>query len=252
MNKIAVGQRGEGKTTLAAYDLFQHHAGNVAFDPRGMIEGYIVTDPEDLDDAIREGKWIDRETERPRFIVYRFDTTDLAAEFEVFCEVVFPPGFPFGGFGCLVDEAGRLQTANSIHPALARAMTQHPIKPPQESITIFQTMHTLGNSWAGGRSIIDELYMFRLTSPGDIKAIVEYTGHPELVEVVENLPPHCYVKYFNSRRPEGQPEYIIVEDSDSWHVPFTTTDEKGRKKSVDNAGRVASNDHVEGWMRSDG
>lgn len=231
MNKIAVGQRVEGKTTLGMWDLRQRHRGVVAWDPRGMIEGIIVYSPEELQEAMRRnGEEEDELSILP--IVYRFDSTDPDREFQVFCSVVFPPNFTVGGFGVLIDEAGQLQGANSINPDLARAIKQHPTKPPEEAITIFQTMHTLGESWAKGRSLIDEYYIFRLTAPSDLRAIEEFTGKPELVEIIINLPPHHCVKYFNSRRPAGQPEYIVMDNPEMWHVPVTTLDEKRLDKNV--------------------
>jgi len=231
MNIIAVGSRGEGKTTLAMSTLSEKHDGIVVFDPRGMIDGVICWGPDELEKAIDEQKWKDAP------LVYRYDSLDNDDEFSAFCSVVFPPNFPRGGFGCLVDEAGWLQGPNSIHPDLGRAIKGHPQQPEEFAITLFQTMHTLSESYGKSRSLIDEYYFFRLTSPNDTKAIVEFTGKPELAEIVRNLPQHHYVRYFNSRRAAGEPEYIIVDDPESWHLAATEPD----KKKLDKHGAWESN-----------
>lgn len=232
MNKIAVGQRGEGKTTLAMWDLRQRHKGIVGFDPRHMIEGNVVYDTEELEEKITEAseqQQSDGEVRDIPPIIYRPDASNIDDEFTAFCDVVLPPHYPFGGFGVLIDEAGRLQTAQSAHPELARVITQHPLKPPGHAISIFQTMHTLGASWSQGRSLIDELYMFRLTAPGDVKAILDYTGDPALVDIIRDLPQHVCIRYWNSRRPPGAPQWVIMDDPKVWHIRATIHDEKGKK-----------------------
>jgi hypothetical protein len=250
MNIIVVGARKEGKTTLAMWLLSQRHKGIVVFDPRGMVEGEVVHDPQQLEEAIKNWSdhWDGDHRHQRQPIVYRFDSSDHDQEFTDFCSIIFPPRFTIGGFGVLVDEAGMLQGANSIHPELARAIKQHPMEGqclPGEEVTIVQTMHVLGESWAKGRSLINELYMFRLTSPSDTKAIVEYTGKPELVEVIENLPQHHCVRYINDRQPAGTPEYIVMDDSDEWHIGATANDPKTlRRKGLDNSAVWASNSPV--------
>lgn len=233
MNIIDIGARKEGKTTLALWQLIQRHRAIVVFDPRGMINGLIVHNPEELEEAIEQVRQLSAEDRKQRVIVYRFDSTNYSEEFAAFCSVVFPPNFTLGGFGVLIDEAGRLQTANSIDPNLARAIGQHPFEgqcEPGHEVTIVQTMHTLGGSWAQGRSLINELCMFRLTAPSDVKAIIEYTGHPELVEIIQNLPQYHYVRFINDRQPQGQPEYFVVSDPRQWFNGAVTT---GQKKDVD-------------------
>lgn len=219
MNIIIDGSREEGKTTLAMSIAQSRHAGVVVFDQRGMIEGIVCWGEDELQDAIDRGRW------QHGPLVYRYDGVNTAEEFAAFCRVLFPPRFTLGGFACVIDEAGRLQSASYCNEDLDRVVRQHPTKPAEHKVTVIQTMHTLSESCAELRSLIDEYYIARLTSVNDLKAIETLTGIPEIREVVKNLPQHHFIKYLNSRQPEGSPAYYILDDPAAWHIRATNQDD---------------------------
>ena len=254
MNILIIGTRDEGKTTLAMFKARERHDAVVAFDPRGMIKGYVVRSPEELEEAIEERKWINEEWRsdgepKIRAIVYRVDSPLVDEAFDDFCSQVFPPNFPRGGFSVVIDEAGWLQNPQYMTPQLFRAMKGHPTEPPDEEVTIIQTMHTLSESYAKTRSLINEYYLFRLKAPGDVRAVEALTGIENLPEILAELPRHHFVRYINSRVPEGAREWEIVSDSDSWNIGAV---QMGAKKTLDKDSEVVSNAHVEGWMQADG
>lgn len=227
MNISIHGSREEGKTTLAMAKARERHAGIVVFDQRAMIEGVIVYGADELEMAIDENIW------REGPIVFRYDSVDTDKEFAEFCSVLFPPRFTRGGFAVVIDEAGRLQSPTYCHPDLERAVKQHPTKPPREMVTVIQTMHTLSESCANLRSLMDEYYIFQLTSKSDLDSVEKLRGLPR--EVVENLEQHHCVHYFNKRVPEGMPQYYIVDDPAAWHIRATTQDEKNLDTSLESA-----------------
>jgi hypothetical protein len=257
MNILIIGTREEGKTTLALFKGLERHDAVVAFDPRGMIDGYVVRSPDELEEAIKDHKWIvdgegwqgNGKTKRLQPIVYRCDGPDLESAFEDFCSVIFPPNFPRGGYSVIIDEAGWLQTANSINDQLFRAIKGHPTQPPEEEITIIQTMHTLSESNGKTRSLINEYYLFRLKAPGDTKAVQELTGIEDLPEILKSLSQHHFVRYINSRVPAGQSEWEIVSDSESWNIGAVSM---GAKMPLDNLEESGSTNSEESWAELDG
>jgi hypothetical protein len=215
MNINIVGQREEGKTTLALYLARQHNPAVIVFDPRGNIEGAVVWGPDEMEQAIQERVYEDEP------IVYRYDSEDPDEEFSDFCMVLFPPRFPRGGFSVVIDECNMLQNANSIHPALRRAIKQHPTKPPERSVAIIQTTHVLGEFNSKSRSLMNELYMFRIQGVRDLKVVEEHTGNQQVAEIVKNLPQHHCVRYLYSRQAEGKPEYYVWSDPTVWNNAAT-------------------------------
>ena len=195
MNDLVVGRREEGKTTLAKWLLEQRHAGGIAYDPRGMIEGrVIVHDLDSLEAEMRSG--------REGWIVFRPAGKEASEDFAEVCDFLFPAGdaHHWRAFGFLVDEAGELQSANQIHPALRRAIAQH-YRSGDESVSLVQTSHRLPEFHGKSRALMDNLYIFQTTHPGDLKTLEDYTGDAQISEIVATLPKHHCVRYKFARQP---------------------------------------------------
>jgi hypothetical protein len=230
MNVNVVGRRLEGKTTLALWRC-RMYAAKVIWDPRGMISGVIVSTPDDLEIAIEEKEW------RNGPIVYRAESGDISEEFSGFCGVLFPPKFTRGGFAVLVDEAGELQTAHGINPNLLRAIKQHPTHPASESVLLVQTNHRLAEFHNSSKALMDELYIFQTTLPGDLRVLEEHTGIPEISNIVRNLPKHQCVKYLYGRQQAGVPQYTIMDDPSVWYTPL-----KGGLNAPDDSNGLDTNE----------
>lgn len=213
-NVNIVGRRLEGKTTLALWRCRKYKA-KVIWDPRGMIGGSVyVCTADDMEIAIEEGAWRDGP------IVYRPESGDVEEEFQSFCRVLFPPKFTRGGFAVIVDEAGELQTAHGINSDLLRAIKQHPTDPPSESVLLVQTNHRLAEFHNSSKALMDELYIFQSTLPGDLRTIEEHTGSHEVAVIVRNLPKHHCVKYLYGRQNSGVPQYVVMDDPSVWYSPL--------------------------------
>src|ERR1035438_6457449 len=185
MNSIAVGGREEGKTTLALWLARQSHLAVFVFDPRGIFVGEVVYSPEELQAAIdrhAEEGW----TDDP--IVYRFEG-DPEEAFAEMSGVLFPPQFTRGGFALIIDEAGELQGANRICDELRRVVSQHPTdktpgRAPEDRVHVIQTSHRLAEYHGKIKTCLNDLYIFRTRNPRDLDALDDFTGEPELREIV--------------------------------------------------------------------
>ena len=221
-----VGRREEGKTTLAKY-LARRYKAQFIWDPRGMIgpepNGVIVCNADDLETAIEEKRW------QGGPVVYRQESGDPEEEFSGVCNVLFPPKFTRGGFAFVIDEAGELQNAHRIHPALLRVIKQHPTFPKEESVLVIQTNHRLSEFNNSCKALMNELYIFQTTLPRDLDVLDEHTGIPEIREIVFNLPKHHCVRYKYDRQPAGVPQYEVWDDPSVWYNKL-----KGGISSEDN------------------
>src|SRR5271165_6715162 len=232
MNSIAVGGREEGKTTLALWLARQSHQQVFVFDPRGIFQGTVVHDPEQLEAAIAEYSQVreEKQTAATRKvletpIIYRIDEKAPEDAFEEMAGVLFPPQFTRGGFALIIDEAGELQGPNTINPALRRAVAQHPTektpgRDPVDRVHIIQTSHRLAEYHGKLKTCLNDLYMFRTRNRRDLEAIVDFTGEPELTEVVSELPKHVLVHYTFARQEDGVPQWTIWEDPAVWYTPL--------------------------------
>lgn len=217
MNIICCGRREEGKTTLAIFLARQRHSGVIVFDPRSMVSGLSVYGVDDLEEVIKDGLW------RNRIISYRFEG-DAETELSELCDFLFPPRFTKGAFALVVDEAGLrdIQTANSISPALDRAVRQHPTRPPEYAVTIVQTSHRLADFNGASKSLIDELFIFQTTSPRDLIALEEHTHSTGLVEIVQTLPKHHCIRYKYARQDGDAEQWELWDDPNMWDIHVTT------------------------------
>lgn len=209
MNLIVCGRRHEGKSTLSLHLARQTHGrAVVVFDPRGIFEGLRCADSGELEAAIREGLF-ERE-------LLTFTPEGTVEEgFDDLCTVLFPPRFTRTNFALVIDEAGQLQTSHSSRPSLARAVAQHPL----HSISIIQNTHRLPELHGKSKSLMDDLFLFWATHPGDLEGILEYTGEPELVETVSRLPLHHCVHYSYRRTAEGQ-QWKTLDKPEEWYHPI--------------------------------
>lgn len=230
-NVNIVGRREEGKTTLALYRA-QPYKAKVIWDPRGMIAGIVVCNPDDLEYAIEKGEW---RSGVP--IVYRQESGDPQSEFDSVSQVLFPPKFTRGGFAFIIDEAGELQTPNSLHPQLLRIIKQHPTFPVQESVLIIQTNHRLSEFHNSCKALMNELYIFQTTLPRDLDVLEQHTGLPEVSEIVRGLPKHHCVKYIYGRVDEGMSQYEVWDEPSVWYIPL-----KGAKISENTTGNKNCDD----------
>lgn len=208
MNLIVCGRRLEGKSTLSLKLARESHRGIVIFDPRGMFAGFRCADAGDVDDAIREREW----EKQPIILTPAGDPMDC---FSDLCDVLFPPQFTLSDFGLVIDEAGMLQSSHSSHPALARAVAQH----PHRGITIIQNTHRLPEIHGKSKALMDDLYIFKTTHPGDLATLLDFVeGDAEVIERVQALPPHHCIHY--TYRREAGAQWNLLDKPELWYAPI--------------------------------
>jgi hypothetical protein len=190
-----------------------------------MIDGIIVYNPDDLQLAIEEGEWKSGEP-----IIYR-PQGSTEDEFRGVCSVLFPPYFTLGGFAFLIDEAGELQNAHGVNDDLIRVIKQHPTFPPEKSVMVIQTNHRLAEYNNSCKALLDELYIFQTTLPGDIETLEKHTGIPKLGTIVQQLPQHHCIRYYYGRR-AGQ-QYEIWNDPSQWYEKISDSAEQHALSHVD-------------------
>lgn len=240
MNVFILGRMQEGKSTLAIHVARESHALVIFWDPRHQVEmGVIVNTPDQLEQAIEKGDW-----RGDVLLVYQPNNTDIAEEFGAMCEVLGPYGRYTGGFGLIVDEAKMLQGPNWIDPNLDRIVRQSKNEGPRTA-TIVQTTHRLSDMAGSSRSLVHELYLFQTTNPRDLDAIEEYTSSPAVVEIVQTLPQHHYVRVDLQRGPGLETQYEVCADPAAWYVPM----EKGAVEHDQNQKSWNEVDHGQkvGW-----
>lgn len=197
---LCCGTRREGKTTLAIHLARQWSPTVVAWDPRGSVRGLVgptesleVRTPDELRAHLESGDYLANEEHGNLILVYRSETEDGFAEL---CEVLFPPYFEGyqGGLALIVDEAGTLQTAHAIHPALNRVIGQCP-----DTILVVQTTHMISEWHGKSRSCMNEMFLFRQVGARNWQVVAENCGD-DVAEQCVNLPPHHLVHYWFDRR----------------------------------------------------
>lgn len=208
MNLIVCGRRLEGKSTLSLKLARDQHRGVVVFDPRGMFAGCRCSDAAEVAEAIQDRAW----ESLPIVLTPEGDTLD---GFAALCDVLFPPQFTLSDFGLVIDEAGMLQSSHSSHPALARAVAQH----PHRGITIIQNTHRLPEIHGKSKALMDDLYIFKTMHPGDLATLLDFVeGDSEVIELVQGLPPHHCIHY--TYRREAGAQWELLDRPEAWYNPI--------------------------------
>lgn len=209
MNTLVCGRIKQGKTTLAIFLAHDFSPGVIVWDPRHMINGFIVRPPlgENLEDAI-QSKAFDQQP------IVIWPSGDLENEFAEVCGVLFNPPERFsgdgkrdGGFAFVVDEAADLQKAQSINDSLRIVVKQHP-----RSVHVIQCTHSLQEWNRSSKDTMSHLYCFRLQGRS-LQYAVEYADVDDedaLRDSIKSLPEHAYVHIDFESQP-GLAEYEICE-----------------------------------------
>lgn len=210
MNLIVCGRRLEGKSTLSLWLASKYSRGIVVFDPRGMYSGTRCSTADEVVEAIHESKV--RQISYPIVLTPEGDMMDGFSEL---CEVLFPPQFTLSDFALVIDEAGQLQSAHASHPGLTRSVSQH----PHHGVTIIQNTHRLCEIHGKSKALMDDLYIFKTTHPGDLAALLDFVeGDREVVEQVATLPVHHCIHY--SYRREAGEQWELLDKPELWYAPI--------------------------------
>jgi len=225
MTTLIIGERGEGKTTLAKYIARQRSRVSLMFEPKpdGSVSDCVKTyDEMEFYEAIEDAKESADQT-----IICFVPGDDVEEGFNEFCDVI-ESGDPrtrylYGGITIIIDEAWSLMTPNKSHPKLENLLRLAPrdgcaqinvIVLAHKPVDINQRTHTFS----------EELFLFRLTEQSDLDRIRE-RWRPEVADAVETFPDggHYVARYDKNSR------IVEVWDDPSIWAPQTEVETKGER-----------------------
>lgn len=223
MTTLIIGERGEGKTTLAKYLARSRSRVVLMFEPKpdeATQDVELVNDDVELFDAIERAKDAGSAT-----IAYVPDD-DVMQGFDDFVGVITTNDkrvrYLYGGITVIVDEGWTLMNPQRSHRELERLLRLAP-RSGYRTINVIVIAHKPADINQRTHTFSDELFLFRFSEKSDLDRIAE-CWRPEIADVVQAFPDnsHYVVHYDKNRRkvevwnhPElwasGQPINIMPE-----------------------------------------
>lgn len=224
MTALFIGERGEGKTTLALFLAMRSTRVVLVFEPKpdetteGM--GIYVYSPAEL---VEELHRVSESGERA--VIFFVPPDDVSEGFTQFCDVLKSDDprirYSYGGITIVIDEGWMLMTANSSHKDLERMLRLAP-RNGENVINVFVLAHRPRDINPRTHTLNEHLYVFRVQEENDLDVIAE-SWTPSISETVRHFEDssHHLVHYDKNRkvveiwnRPERwqlTPENISVE-----------------------------------------
>jgi hypothetical protein len=226
MNILVIGERGQGKSTLALFlaERIQERIGTplpvVIFDPKRTFVGIPHTDDLGVFEDMLENP------DGARAIAFQpginmdadDDADEMIEEFSSFFDTMginYHLGVREGAIRnnlppvvLIVDESWFLQGGNRAHPKLQWIVRLA----DKKNFYMIQCSHCPKDFAKRIRSQVDELYLFREWLPEDIDIVREWCGHT-VADIVANLPNHHVVRY-----ELGSHEYQVWTHPEGWFI----------------------------------
>jgi hypothetical protein len=229
MNIYVIGERGQGKSTLALFLARRIQKAKSAhvipiFDPKRTYNSIPHTADLDILNDWLETPPADAVAYQP-FTHTAGDNKNADEVFDAFTEFFDTLGVDYhlglrdnasrpdlSPVVLVVDEAWFLQSGASAHPRLESLVRLADSK----RFFLIQAAHRPKDFSTRIRAQLDELYIFHQWAEEDLEIISQWCGE-EVAEAVKNLPPHHVVKFMASTRtwevwthPEGW--YFSLEE----------------------------------------
>jgi hypothetical protein len=204
---IAIGRRGQGKTTLG-YSIARKCESRVILDVRRTIPS-----PDPIGDLPRDEEKLKRQILDPNIseIVVRpvrhFEETNerLAV---MMADLMLDPD---GRIAIFLDEAGLIDFA----PWDPFFRTADPVK-----VIMIVTAHRPQDVPARVRALADWFCLFRMTEPNDL-AMVEKQCGSRVAEILPSLGPRVYVRY-DAATVNDDRQIMTFSDPSAWYVAMHT------------------------------
>jgi AAA domain len=201
MVTLAIGERGEGKTTIARYLAKQRSSVELIFEPKvdGAVSDceFVFTDTE-LYEALQKAK------DKGKASICFVPSDDIQDGFSEFIDVIKSPnpkiGYCFGGVSIVIDEAWSLMTPKSSHPELERLLRIAP-RNGEHEINVTVLGHRAVDINERTHFFSDELFIFRTTEVNELETL-DRRWHPSISQVVSSFPDgeHYCVQYNKNSR----------------------------------------------------
>lgn len=213
-NRIVIGRRGTGKSTLAEYLAIDLNWHTLIFDPNKQYKNadLITSDLSSFE------KNLQKPDEHEQYIAAFIPIGDIEEEFTKFVNTIWK----YGDYSLIIDEAHRLQKPQYINPALDKLIRQAPQKErgDKHPIDIIQTVHRMIDVNGIVLSLADIVYIFRTTKQKDLEYIEREFG-PKVAEEVQTLrtKSHGGGRDFLVVEVEGDDlDFMRVENADEWYI----------------------------------
>jgi hypothetical protein len=197
VNKLYLGVRTQGKSTLAIYQAKASGKPVAIYDASLRITNFPEV-------TAHNGEELEQLLAGSRFIVYQ--PQDAYEEFGEFSEILWE----CEPLALVLDEAWALQGPSWGHPELEKWIRTKDV----ETVDVMQTAHSASDIWARCRSLAHEWYVFRTNRPQDLAVIEEQCG-AEFAARLQTLKPREYLKFDTTswEISAGQPPA-------SWFIPL--------------------------------
>lgn len=188
MTALFIGERGEGKTSLALFLAMSLTQVVIVYEPKPdeTTEGigeYVYNPAELVEQLAVAG---DSGT---RKIIFYVPPDDVKEGFTEFCDVLKSDDprirYSFGGITIIIDEAWMLMSANSSHPDLERMLRLAPRLGPNV-INVFVLAHRPRDINGRTHTLNDHLYIFRTSEEKDLEVISD-NWSPNIAVVASNF-----------------------------------------------------------------
>jgi hypothetical protein len=207
MTTLIVGERGEGKTTLAMWLARQRSAVTLIFEPKmdETIDRFerehgaqVVFNSGELYEALQDAK------SKSESMIFFVPGEDVTEGFEDFIETIKSKNprlaYCFGGVTIVIDEAWALMTANSSHRELERLLRIAP-RNGEGIIHVIVLAHRPSDINNRTHMFTDELFIFRTTEEPDLEKLDD-RWNPNISPIVSAFPDggHMVLHYNKNNR----------------------------------------------------
>lgn len=194
-NKLVIGRRGTGKSTLAEYEARQMNQHQIYFDPGNQFQSALrhATNVSEFQKLMDQDKGAPEDfqgNDWPASIAYVPPSSQVEKEWDVFAATLWEYTGQHEGAAsyCLViDEAHELQSSQAINDWLARFIRRAPRRERDDPnpVDMIQTTHNPQDLNRLTFSQADQVYIFNMFDKRALKAISDQWGEEVAMEVTQ-------------------------------------------------------------------
>jgi hypothetical protein len=246
MIALAIGRRGLGKTTLAEWRASKSNRNRAAFDPRGQYKSFAVQ----TSDLEKVEKQFDRDwtDDNPLSLAYRppkviqedgsLDERELESHWNRFAHLLWQ--YTGEDDGCasyclIVDEAHNLQSPQAVNGWLSTYVREVPTREREDRnpVDIIMTSHRLQDFHGSVTSQVNEIYIFNMIKPRDLKVVADEWGE-DLAARVRSLrtprskPPGRDVLFIDPETGESR----LIDNPGEWYVDIRQPNEREERDAT--------------------
>lgn len=175
MTALFIGERGEGKTTLALFLAMQATRVVLVFEPKpdDTTEGmgvYVYSPAELVEELHRVSETGEQQ------VIFFVPPDDVSEGFSLFCDVLKSDDprirYSYGGMTIIIDEGWMLMSSNSSHKDLERMLRLAP-RAGEHVINVFVLAHRPRDINPRTHSLNEHLYVFRVSEQKDLEVLEE-------------------------------------------------------------------------------